>query len=279
MKDRETLFIDTLKKSGATWGIGDDGVVLDSLVYAADSFVEGSHFKREWFSLEELAYKALAVNVSDLYAMNATPRYALLTLSLPRDFSPEQTRRLSLAIARACDEFKIKLIGGDTILASLLGISFTLIGSLGSKPLVRKGVKPGDILAYTGKIGESLKDLRRLMRGFSLAPTSRFIRPVLRPKLISALAPLAHAGMDISDGLFLELERLSTLNRVGFEFRRAIPRAIGCSGEEYEMLFAFPPRFLQKAQSIAKQHRVALNVFARATKGGIYRAPCKGHHC
>lgn len=277
MSDREALFIETLEKSGVTWGLGDDGVELGGLVYAMDSFVEGSHFRREWFSLESLAYKALAVNVSDIYAMNATPLYALLSLSIPPDFTPLKTRQLAHAVARACQAFNIKLIGGDTIRASLLGFTFTLLGKPHKVRLSRRGIRHGDIIVHTGRIGDSLQGLRWLSRGGRLASSHRFIKPTLRPQLLASLAPYLRAGMDISDGIDMELARLSRLNRVGFKWLKPLPKRLLCSGEEYEMLLALPPKNLAKAKRLAQKHRVALTILARAQKGR-YKARCRGHH-
>lgn len=277
MRDREALLIQTLQKSGASFGIGDDGVKIGELVYAMDAFNEGSHFKRGWMSLEKLAYKALAVNVSDLYAMNAKPLYALLSLSIPRDFSAKEVTSLSLGIAKACEAFGVKLIGGDTILSSLLGFSFTLIGQASKKTLQRRGMKGGDYLAYTGRVGDSLKGLTTLLRGGRLSSQSRFIRPTLRPKLIAEMTPWLRGGMDISDGIFFECERLSRLNHLGFHFTKPLPKRLGRSGEEYEMLLVIPPQNLSKVRRIAQKHRTPLHLFARA-KRGSYRAPCLGHH-
>lgn len=277
MKDRESLFLSLLEKSGATLGIGDDGVEQGGWVYAADAFSEGTHFKREWMSLEALAYKALAVNVSDLYAMNATPLYALLVLGIPPDLSRAEIHALAEGIAKACDTFKVKLIGGDTFASPLLSFAFTLIGKPRKRVLKRRGVRVGDLIFHTGRVGHALRDLRRILRGGRVGKRSPLIRPILFPRLAEEMSAIANAGMDISDGIFFELHRLSCLNRVGFSFLRSIPKEIGCSGEEYVMLFAIPPRHVAKARWIAKRNRVRLQCIARA-KRGSYRPLLRGHH-
>lgn len=83
--------------------------------------------------------------------------------------------------------------------------------------------------------------------------------------------------MDISDGLFFELEKMSKQSSKGFEFFYEIPKSIGCSGEEYELLFSFNKKYRVKIENIAKKHGVELNIFAKAVKGK-YRCDCKNHH-
>lgn len=111
--------------------IGDDAATMGELVCACDSFVEGSHFKRGWLSLESIAYKALGVNVSDIYAMGAIPCAALLCIGIPPQTSPKQLQNLALAIRNACARYNVALIGGDTIASPLLGLHFTLFGCKG----------------------------------------------------------------------------------------------------------------------------------------------------
>ena len=111
--------------------IGDDAATLGELVCACDSFVEGSHFKRGWLSLESIAHKALSVNVSDIYAMGAIPCAALLCISIPPQTSPKQLHELASAVRNACALYNVALIGGDTIASPLLGLHFTLFGRRG----------------------------------------------------------------------------------------------------------------------------------------------------
>ena len=83
--------------------------------------------------------------------------------------------------------------------------------------------------------------------------------------------------MDISDGLFFELERLSKESKIGFDFFYDISKNVGCSGEEYELLFSFSPQHLAKIEYIAKKHNVRTNIFAKAVDGK-YNCDCKNHH-
>lgn len=107
----------------------DDAAVLSAkTVCASDSFVQDSHFRYEWFTLEDIVHKALSVNVSDMYIMGAIPDIALLSISLPYDMSSADIHKLARAIRLACDSYHIRLVGGDTIASSLLGLHFTLFG-------------------------------------------------------------------------------------------------------------------------------------------------------
>ena len=106
---------------------------------------------------------------------------------------------------------------------------------------------------------------------------SKFIKPKLNPYFFYEIAPYITSSMDISDGLFFELEKLSIASKVGFQFLHDIDENIGTSGEEYEILFSFDEKNLDKIKKIALKHKVKLNLFAKAIKGK-YRTSCKNHH-
>lgn len=273
MKDNiENLFISGLKNRF----IGDDGAVADGMIFSKDAFFENVHFKREWMSIEQIAYKAMIVNISDAIAMNAVPLYALLAVAIPKEFGNSDIKSLQSGFKKACREFGIVIIGGDTIANSKLDISVTIV-SKSENPLYRKGIKRGDLLAYTGTLGNSLRDLNRLQNALPISKKSRFIKPTLKGKFIYKARDYLTAGMDISDGLFFELERLSKINKVGFDFIKKIPKDIGCSGEEYEMLIAFNPKNLGNINTIAKETKTKLTVFAKAVAGG-FECECKPWH-
>ena len=149
--------------------------------------------------------------------------------------------------------------------------------AVSKKPLLRTGLKNGDILAYTGKLGSSKKALNSLLRYGDARKNSRFFKPELRQGFIRRASSSLSCGMDISDGLFADLGKLSKVNRLGFEFTQKIPRAVGCSGEEYEMLVGFPPRQKKKMRRLAKAERCELTLFAKASRR-YYKSPCKANH-
>lgn len=270
--NKESFFISRFKNSR----IGDDGAVVGNLLYSMDAFFENVHFKREWMSLKQIAKKAMLVNISDAIAMNATPKFALLTVAMPKSITPKEMKELAAGFQEAADEYGIEIIGGDTIANVKLDISVTIISEC-TRPLRRDTIRQGELLAYTGDLGRSKKELKKLLRGGKVSADSKFITPVLRQRFVREAAPYLTGGMDISDGLFTELGRLSSLNRIGFHFFRPIGKAEGCSGEEYEMLVAFKPQHKERLKQIARRCRIPLTLFAK-TKRGSYKNRCKQHH-
>lgn len=256
--------------------IGDDGAVIGNYVYSMDAFFEDVHFKREWMSLKEIARKAMLVNISDSIVMNATPKYALLSVAIPKDFTNKELEELSKGFKNIAKKFGIQIIGGDTISNIKLDISITIISKT-KNPTLRKGLKSGELLCYTGDLGTCKKDLEALFEKREISKKSKFLKPRLRPDFFYEVAPYVTSAMDISDGLFFELERLSKINSVGFEFFDEISNEIGCSGEEYEILFSFDQSNRKKVEKIAKKHNVDLNIFAKAVEGD-FKCNCKSHH-
>ena len=270
----EDQFISHFSKK--TKHIGDDGALVDGFVYSKDAFFEGVHFKREWMSLRDVAKRAMMVNISDAVAMNAKPLYALLAVAMPKDMSKAQMKELTTGFLEAAKKYGIEIIGGDTIANTKLDISITIISKT-KNPLLRRGMKKGHLLAYTGKLGDSKKELHRLFRGGGLHTKSKFRNIVLRDKFILTCKRFLSSGMDISDGIFSDLGKLSSTNALGFDFIHKISKAIGCSGEEYEMLISFDPRKKKAVVARAKQTRTPLTIFAKAQRKK-YTNRCKAHH-
>ena len=256
--------------------IGDDGAVIGKWVYSMDAFFENIHFKKEWFSLKQVAYKAMIVNISDAIVMNAVPKYALLSVAIPKSYSNEDLELLAKGFKKAAKEFGIKIIGGDTIANEKLDISITIISKT-KKAIYRSGIKEDDLLCYTGNLGSCKKDLNKLFNNKKIAKNSKFIKPKLNPKFFYKASKYINASLDISDGLFFELERLSSKSKVGFEFFSNIDEDIGTSGEEYEILFSFSKKNEKIIKKIAKKYKVKLNIFAKAIKGE-YITTSKNHH-
>jgi thiamine-monophosphate kinase len=115
------------------------------------------------------------------------------------------------------------------------------------------------------------------MAGGKLHRGSRFNALTLRPGFVREATSKLSSGMDISDGLFSDLQKLSDVNRLGFRFDRRIGKRIGCSGEEYEMLVGFDPRCRRAIERIARKHRTPLTVIGRARRGRFVNR-CKAHH-
>ena len=145
------------------------------------------------------------------------------------------------------------------------------------QPVLRSGTVKGDLVCYTGSLGSCKKDLEKLLDNKKVSKKSKFIKPKLNPDFFYAVAPYINSALDISDGLFFELERLSKSNKLGFQFFDEIANSVGCSGEEYEILFTYNEKNRKKIEKIAKNYGVKLNTFARAVKGK-YKCECKNHH-
>ena len=256
--------------------IGDDAAIVDGWVVSKDAFFENVHFKRKWFELDEIAYKAMLVNISDAIAMNAEPKYALLAVALPSSLSRHDIKKLYSGFDKAAKEFGIEIIGGDTISNVKIDITITIMAK-SKKLLKRVGLKAGHFLAHTGKLGSSKKSLRSLLRTGTVRKNSRFFAPVLRQTFIRKASTSLSCGMDISDGLFADLSKLSRANVLGFSFLYDIADDIGCSGEEYEMLVGFAPRARKKIIRLAQAERCDLTIFAKAQRKK-YKSKCKAHH-
>ncbi|MDD2698097.1 MAG: thiamine-phosphate kinase [Arcobacteraceae bacterium] len=278
--NKENYFI---TKIASNQFIGDDGAVIleklkknENYVYSMDAFFENVHFKREWLSLKEIAIKSMLVNISDAIVMNATPKYALLSIAIPSDFTTENLDELALGFKKIAKKYNITIIGGDTIANTKLDISITII-SITKKPIYRSGAKKDDLVCYTGELGRTKEDLEKLLKGETIDKNSKFIKPKLHKDFFYEVAPFINCALDISDGLFFELERLSKVNKLGFHFLEGIPNAIGCSGEEYEILFTFSKKKKKKIEAIASKYNLPLNIFAKVIEGE-YKCKCKGHH-
>lgn len=256
--------------------IGDDGAVLDGFVYSKDAFFENVHFKTSWMNYYQIASKSMFVNISDAIAMNATPRYALLSVAMPNSISKKEMKDLADGFKDVAAKFGIEIIGGDTISNIKLDITITIISTV-KKPLLRNSARMGEVLAYTGKLGKSAKDLKRLLCGGKIHKHSKFVDIQLRDTFIKNTQRFLTAGMDISDGLFSDLNKLSQSSKIGYRFSHRIGKDVGCSGEEYEMLVSFSSRDIKTLKRRAAQSRTSLNIFARASRNR-YINRCKSHH-
>ena len=198
--------------------IGDDCAVLrlgDALwVAAADMLVAGRHFK-EWASPEDVGYKAVAANVSDVAAMGGVPRFVLASGGAGE---AETTLRCMDGVLEACEEFGTYPLGGDTTGAAALTVDVSILGQLVHAPVLRSGARPGDLLAVTGELGASAAGLLALESGD--AGPKRLIRKHLRPepRLVAGRAAArlgAHAMIDLSDGLASDVCHLCERSGVG----------------------------------------------------------------
>ena len=178
--DKEQYLINSLNSKY----IGDDAAVIGDTLYSMDAFFEDVHFKREWMSMAQIGRKAMLINISDAIAMNAQPQYALVTVSIPSELTHTEIDELTQSMQSTAAEYGCEIIGGDTIGGDKLHLSITII-SKSKSPLLRTTVEEGDLLAYTGVLGESKRDLDALFRGESIASNSRFYEPNFKSRVYS----------------------------------------------------------------------------------------------
>ena len=270
--DREHYLI---SKLGSSY-IGDDAAIIGDKLYSMDAFFEDVHFKRDWMSMAQIGRKAMLVNISDAIAMCAKPQYALMSISIPENISKMEINELILSMEQTANEYDCEIIGGDTISGDKLHISITII-SQSNTPLLRRGLVVGDYLAYTGTLGDSKRDLMKLFSGIDIDSNSKFYEPKLRGDFIYQSRKYLRVGMDISDGLYCDTNKILDANGLGIALEKEIVNEIGSSGEEYEMLIGFDPKNKEKICEIADNLNLAINIFAKISDNDS-RFDCINHH-
>lgn len=239
-----------LERRGLAEQIADDGAVLDGgRVATQDVLVEGVHFRREWTSWRDLGYKAAAVNLSDLAAMAAEPEALLVTLAAPAETEANDV----LELYEGLNEPGVSLAGGDTSVAPVLTLGVTALGRSERVP-GRGGARSGDALVVTGPLGGSAAGLRVLELG--LPGFDELVRmhnrPPIRTDAGRRLGPVAHALMDLSDGIASDAARIAERSgcKLVIEVERLplAPRLAEVGddpfwalGEDYELLAALAP--------------------------------------
>ncbi len=210
--------------NGVSRSIGDDAAVLEPsagtlLVATTDLLVENVHFRRRWAEPADIGWKAIAVNVSDVAAMGATPRWALVALACPDAAGRDEVEAFYEGALAVCDAYGVVIVGGDTS-ASPTGwtVNVTLLGEAVA-PLLRSTARPGDVIAVTGSLGRAAAGLAILERdqappGVPPAALAELTEAHLRPRpRVAEGRWLAAAGgvtamMDLSDGIATDLTRL-----------------------------------------------------------------------
>lgn len=283
----------TASPEGLVTGIGDDAAVYrvsdDMLhVMTTDALIEGVHFDRAFAPMPYLGFKAISVNASDVVAMNAEPRYATVTLGIPRNMSVEMIDGLYQGMADACKLYGMQIVGGDTTTAHALYLSVTVVGEVATPRITfRRGANPGDLICVTGDVGGAYAGLKVLLDqrqalndlGDAYEPQldahryviRRQLRPTARLDMVRALreAGVKPTSMiDVSDGIASEIDHIAKASNAGATIRvPALPfdpetRAVAdqfmddvdtyalFGGEDYELLFTVSPEDVDKIDAM-----------------------------
>lgn len=268
--------------------IGDDAAVIDHFgkqtVITSDMLIEGIHFDLMYTPLKHLGYKSVIVNLSDVYAMNATPTHITLNIAFSNRFSLEALDEFYEGVYAACEKYNVDLIGGDTS-SSQKGfiISVTAIGEITPGKIVkRSGAKKGDLLCVSGDLGASFLGLTLLEREkkiFLEHPeiqpdleneeyiVGRLLKPEAKKDIIDFFEKeniLPTSMMDVSDGLSSEILHICKQSNVGcvvyeekipvndlakqYAYKMELdPTACALSGgEDYELVFTLPQKDYEK---------------------------------
>ena len=247
-------------------GIGDDTAAWHSdastQLATVDSLIEDVHFSLDITPWDELGWKALAVNLSDIAAMGGLPRYALVTLALPGHTEVEDVAALYRGMVELAQQSGVVIIGGDTSYAPIVVITITILGSTRNRDkhiLTRSAAEPGEQVAVTGYLGAAAAGLEMLTQQLQFDPEATaylkkaFLHPYPR---ITEGELLAEQGIktaiDISDGLISDLKQICKASQVGARIeidRIPIPPVVSANfgdkwlelalsgGEDYELLF------------------------------------------
>ncbi len=251
-----------IKNSSTLKGVGDDAAVLDyknkQIIVTTDLLLQGIHFDLVYTPLKHLGYKAVTVNLSDVYAMNATPKQITVSIGVSSKFTLPLIEQLYEGIKLACDKHNVDLIGGDTT-SSLTGltISVTAIGEAEKEDIVyRNGAKPNDLICVSGDLGAAYMGLQVLEREKKVHEGStnvqpdlsgydyileRQLKPEARKDIIEYMSSIGvkpTAMIDISDGLSSEIMHICKQSKTGcrlYESKIPIDHTTSLMAEELNM--------------------------------------------
>ena len=278
-------------------GIGDDAAVVEPErnrveVLSVDAIVEGVHFDRAFVPPDAVGYRALAVNLSDLAAMGASPRLALLSFALPSHLAVADFDGMVGGLCRLAAEHRLQVVGGNlTRSPGPLMIDVTVVGTVKRRQALRRdGARPGDAIFVSGTIGAAAAGLGMLREKVSTEQTcvERYLYPCPRIRLGLQLARnrAASAAIDLSDGLADGVHRLADAGGVGAVLENEllpiepaarawfagrgldpVPEAL-TAGDDYELLFTVRPRTARRLEGSKRRGGVPLTRIGRCTERG-----------
>ncbi len=276
----------------ATLGVGDDAALLNitagmELAISTDMLVSGTHFFPDADPFL-LGHKTLAVNLSDLAAMGATPRWATLALSLP-EVDKNWLQQFSQGFFALADQYGVELIGGDTTCGPL-NLSVTIMGEVPKGAALRRdGAKADDDIWVSGMLGEAALALAHLQGRIALPAeifnccALRLHQPLPRVELGSALRGIAHSAIDVSDGLLADLGHILERSQLGAEIyleqiltphvglkpeqQKTIQRCILAGGDDYELCFTAPVANRAEIEKISNTLALPLTRIGKINSG------------
>ena len=273
------------KNKSTIKSFGDDAAIIDSngkqIVATTDVLVEGIHFDRAYTPLKHLGYKAVVVNLSDIYAMNAQPKQILVSIAVSAQYSVEALDELYTGIHLACEKYGVDLVGGDTTSSrSGMFLNITAIGEVEPEKIVyRNGAQDNDLICVSGNLGAAYMGLQLLIRENEVFKSNpqmqpqlegydyvleKQIKPEARKDIIDLLEKIkiqASSMIDISDGLSSEILHICKASekgcvlyedkipiadetkKLGEEFNLTPTIAALNGGEDYELLFTVPLKY------------------------------------
>ena len=282
------FFIKENHSSSVCVGIGDDGAVVKpspnhNLVMSTDTLIEGVHYPLNSIAAD-IGYRAIAVNVSDMAAMGAKPRWMTLALILP-EINERWLEDFSNGLHVAAEEYSVTLVGGDITCGVQQVVTIQVTGE--SKPkreISRTTANEGDLIYVTGTIGDAAAGLRQFNPEKELGNAhsylvNRFFRPTARIEVGRALAGVASAAIDISDGLYADTKKLLDASNLGgvlnldkiplsdalrelYNQKQARDLALS-GGDDYELLFTVSPSKLTLIEGISEQYKLRITQVGR----------------
>jgi len=261
-----------LAEQGIRVPVGDDAAVLSTpkgkeSVISVDTSIGGVHFLDSMHA-SDIAYRSVSVALSDLAACGATPAWFTLALSLKKN-DPKWLLDFKKGLEDISAELKIPLIGGDTTKGGNLSITVQVGGYVDAgKALTREGARIGEVIYVTGCIGAASSALDNLRKGNLTRPDkNRYLRPKIRFEVSSKLLDIASSAIDISDGLFQDLDHICKASKVGAVIcLEKIPTFLSNSltideinrGDDYEILFTSDKSKREKIKRIAKEENIPI---------------------
>ena len=275
-----------LAEQGIRVSVGDDAAIISNphdkeSVVSIDTSIEGIHFLSS-MKAKDIAYRSVAIALSDLAACGATPAWYTLALSM-ESYDEDWLKEFSEGLRIVSEEFRLPLVGGDTTKGAL-SISVQVTGYCDpGKAITRKGSSKDDLVFVSGFIGEAARGLKSLKEGEENKNKNEnlaYLRPKARINLGQRLIGIASAAIDVSDGLIQDLEHICRESNLGCEILLDnIPTKLSGpltaneinQGDDYEICFSADESNLEEISSISKELGVKITTIGRMTEGSLVK--------